>query len=165
VFRFLFNASAGALLSIASLCLHAGAAEPKWTLMAEGTDYAYYVDGSRISDLNNRNLQFRTLIDLMVPDIVAGELSYSAATEWLMDCNAGTIKLISVTTYEDHCGEGQELSTESQYASEPRQVVPQSAFSVALKALCLPPDVSEGDIIDFERDSWLATRPSGPCSR
>lgn len=163
--RFLFIATVGVAFSTAAPGSLASASNAQWALMAEGTDYAYYVDSGGITDLPNRTLRFRTLIDLMIPDIVAGEVSYSAVSEWHMDCDAETIRLTRVTTYEDHCAGGREVATESQHASEPRPVVPQSAFSVALETLCLPPATSEDDILDFSRESWLASRPSGACSQ
>jgi hypothetical protein len=143
---------------------HANASSARWALMAEGTDYAYYVDSSSIMDLPNRTLQFRTLIDLAAPDIVAGESAYSSVVDWKMDCNAASIGLIRVTAYENNCGEGPSLTTEGQNVPELKPVVPQSALSVALSALCLPPPTSEDDVIEFTRQSWLASRPSGPCS-
>lgn len=153
-----------AALGIMFCSTHANASSAQWTLMAEGTDYAYYVDSSSIIDLPDRALQFRTLIDLMVPDIVAGESAYSSVVDWKMDCDTASIALIRVITYEAHCGEGPSLTTEVQNATELKPLVPQSALSVALSVLCLPPPTSDEDVIDFTRQSWLASRPSGACS-
>lgn len=164
MFRNLFIATVGLALLKAAQTPVASASDPQWALMAEGTDYSYYVDSGNITDLPNRSLRFRTLVDLTVPDVVGGEVSYSAVSEWLMDCNTETIMLIGVTTYDDHCAGGLTLATEPHHASEPRPVVPQSAFSVALAMLCLPQASGDEDIVDFARESWLASRPPGACS-
>jgi hypothetical protein len=152
-----------ALSKVASTSL-ASASNPEWALMVEGSDYAYYVDSGSITDLPNRALRFRILIDVMVPDIVAGVDAYSTVTEWVMDCNARAQGLVRVTAYKDHCGEGPELITETQHAPDLRPIIPGSAYGVAFEALCLPPDTSDEDVINFTRDSWLASRPFGPCS-
>lgn len=165
MFRTLLIAAVGLALSKTALTPIASAADRQWVLMTEAADFAYYVDSASITDLPDRALRFRTLIDLMVPDAVGGEVSYSTVSEWLMDCNAETIKLIGVTTYDDHCAGGLTLATEPQRASEPQPVVPQSAFSVALEMLCLPQADNDDEILDFARESWLVSRPIGACSQ
>jgi hypothetical protein len=165
MFRRLFVATAGIALSTAATASHASASNGQWALLAEGMDFTYYVDSGSITDLPQQTLRFRTLIDLVNPDIFAGEVSYSTISEWLMDCNAKTIGPIRVTTYEGHCAGGREVATELPRATELRPVVPQSAFSIAMEMLCLPEADNEEEIIDFARESWLVSRPSGACSQ
>lgn len=165
MFRSLLIATVGLALSKTALSPVASTADRQWVLMTEGADFAYYVDSAGITDLPDRALRFRTLIDLMVPDVVGGEVSYSTVSEWLLDCNAETIKLLGVTTYDDHCAGGLTLATEPQRTSEPRPVVPRSSFSVALEMLCLPPSDNDEEILDFARESWLVSRPLGACSQ
>jgi len=164
VFRGLFLAMLLAVL-LATKSVSRNAADPQWVLLAEGSDYAYYVDSSSITDLSDRNLRFRTLIDLMTPDFVEGAFSFSAISEWLMDCDAGTISLIEASNFNDNCAEGLQHATDTLPPSEFRPVTQGSAFSVALKTLCLPPVAEDGEIITLDRDSWLASRPSGACSQ
>jgi hypothetical protein len=165
VFRSLFLAMLSAVMPAASSVSTANAADAQWVLLAESTDFAYYVDSTNITDLPNRNIKFRTLIDLITPDFVEGAFSYSAISQWQMDCNAGTIRLIDVSNFDDHCAGGAQQETDAQPPSKFLPVTPRSAFSIALKTLCLPAAVEDNEVITLERDTWLSSRPSGACSQ
>ncbi len=165
MFRSLFLVMLVALMPATGCVSEADASDAQWVLFAEGTDYAYYVDNNSITDLPNRNLRFRTLIDLMTPDFVEGTFSYSAISEWLMNCDAGTIRLINVSNFDDHCAGGHRHATDEQPPTEFRPVTPGSAFTVALKTLCLPAVAEDSEVITLDRDIWLSSRPSGACSQ
>ena len=165
MFRSLYAAVLGGMISAASSVSTSHAADSQWVLLTEAADFTYYVNSNNITDLPHRNIKFHTLIDLMTPDLVEGALSYSATSEWQMDCNAGTIRLIGVMNYSDHCAAGPLRNIDPLAPSEFLPVTPGSAFAVALKALCLPAAAEDIEVATLDRDIWFASRPSGACTQ